>query len=194
MGEKFVRKPVSNFFIKKSLQIGLIIKIMSTALISSIVSSGALLFVYYMKYKTVVVYRMDMITDDIIRDNIINLVIPTLIISSVVGLIVAAGIGLYASRKYAVPIYKIENWASMILKGNMGAVLKFREYEEMKELSEKCNEVTAKLRTTLLEIRSKAKVLQDTYPQNLDVESIIAVLDKMELGGNKDKEKEKVKS
>ena len=192
MGEKFVRKPFGNFFIKKALQIRLIIKVMVAALISSIVSSGALLLVYYMKYETVVVYQWNQVNNELMRENIINLLIPTLVISSLVGLLVAAGIGLYASRKYAVPIYKIENWAAMLLKGNMGAVLKFREHEEMRELSEKCNEVTAQLRTTLLEIKYKVKTLRDTYPQNTDIESIAAVLNKIELTG--EVKKDKVKS
>jgi methyl-accepting chemotaxis protein len=183
MGEKIVRKPIGNFFIKKALQIRLIVKVMIAALVSSILSSGALLLVYYLRYETVVVYQWNQVNNELMRENIINLLLPTLAISSLVGLIVAAGIGLYASRKYAVPIYKIENWASMILNGNMGAVLKFREHEEMRELSEKCNEVTAMLRNTLLEIKDKVKVLQDTYPQDSDIESLAAVLDKMELSG-----------
>jgi len=191
MGEKFVRKPFGNFFIKKSLQIRLILKVMFVAIISSIISSGTLLFVYYMKYQTVVVYQWNQVDNELMRENIINLILPSLVISTLVGLIVAVGIGLYASRKYAVPIYKIENWAAMLLKGNLAAVLRFREREEMRELSEKCNEVTAKLRATLLEIRAKAEVLQNTYPQNSDVEFIADTLGKMELGGGMKKEKSK---
>jgi len=184
MGEKFVRKPFGNFFIKRALQIRLIMKVMIVALFSSIVSSGALFLVYYMKYKTVVVYQWNQVNNELMRENIINLILPSLVISTLVGLVVAFGIGLYASRKYAVPVYKIENWASMILKGNMNAVLKFREHEEMSELSAKCNEVTAKLRSTLFEIKSRVKDLQKTYPQNPDIETIAVELDKMELSGS----------
>jgi len=182
MSEKFVRKPFGNFFIKKSLQIRLIMKVMIVALISSIVSAGSLLFVYYMKYETVVVYQWNQVNNELMRENIINLILPSLVISTLAGLIVAFGIGLYASRKYAVPIYKIENWASMLLRGNLAAVLRFREREEMKELSERCNEATMKLRATLIEIKSKVKNLQNTYPQDSDVGDIVAAFGKMELG------------
>ncbi|MCL2690372.1 MAG: hypothetical protein FWE57_11090 [Chitinispirillia bacterium] len=192
MSEKFVRKPFSNFFIKKALQIRLIVKVMIVALISSIVSAGALLFVYYMRYETVVVYQWNQVNNELMRENIINLILPSLVISTLVGLVVAGGIGTYASRKYAVPIYKIENWAAMLLKGNLAAVLRFREREEMKELSEKCNEVTAKLRVTLIEIKSKVKNLQDSYPQNSDIESIAEVLGKMELGEEVKKENQRL--
>jgi len=181
MTEKFVRKPLGNFFIKKSLQLRLIMRVAAVALISSVVSSGALLLVYYMRYETVVVYQWNQVNNELMRENIINLLLPTLIISSVAGLIVAVGIGFYASRKYAVPIYKMEQWVALLLKGKMTAGLKFREHEEMRELSKKCNELSASLCGTLLEIKNKVDVLQNTYPLDSDVKSIAATLNKMEL-------------
>lgn len=187
--EKFVRKPVGNFFIKKSLQLRLITKVVLASLISTIVSSGSLLLVYYLKYHTVVVYQWDQISDELNREHILHLILPTLVISSVVGILVAIGIGLYASRKYAVPIYKIEQWASMLLKGKMTALLRFREREEMKELSEKCNELGGKLRSNLLEIKKRVERLEANGPENENLTAISSILADMELEENEPKKK-----
>jgi signal transduction histidine kinase len=122
-------------------------------------------------------------TNDIQKEHILNLMLPVLVISAAVGVVVAFGIGLYASRKYAVPIYKIEQWASMLQSGKMSAILRFREYDEMKELSQKCNELGALIRGTLLDIRTKVKTMLDSGADNPELEAIIQKLDLMELTG-----------
>ena len=176
-----LRKPVGNFFIKKSLQIGLIIKVMVVALVSVIISSGMLLLYYRMQYKATVFYAWNLDDNDLAKQQILGLILPTLIISSAAALLVAFCIGLYASRKYAVPVYKIEQWASMLMGGKMTAILKFREQEEMKELSQKCNEVGTFFRETLIDIKTKVRAAQDAGVKNPDLESIAAKLDAMEL-------------
>ncbi|MFP4012993.1 MAG: hypothetical protein ACLFVQ_02835 [Chitinispirillaceae bacterium] len=187
--EKFVRKPVGNFFIKKSLQLRLITKVVLASLVSTIVSSGSLLLVYYLRYHTVVVYQWDQISDELNREHIFHLILPTLIISSVVGILVSIGIGLYTSRKYAVPIYKIEQWTSMLLKGKMTALLRFREKEEMKELSERCNELGGKFRSDLLEIKKRVESLEADGPGSEDLKAISSILAQMELEEKPSQEK-----
>lgn len=141
MTEQFHRKPLSNFFIKRSLQIRLIIKIVIAALLATIICSCTLLIVYYLRYNSVLLYTMDQLTN-LNKENIIFIILPSLLISSLVNFIVAVCLGLYASRKYAVPIYKLEQWARMIRQGKISAQIRFREREEMKELSDDCNELT----------------------------------------------------
>ena len=164
--EKIIRKPIGNFFIKKSLQIRLIVKIVIAALTSTLVSSGSLIVVYYLKYQTVVVYQLDKVTQDLSREHIIFLILPTLLMSSIVSLIVAFGVGLYSSRKYAVPIYKLEQWASLLLQGKFTVLLRFREKEEMKELSDKCNQLAADMHERYIKIRRLAELLKQSDPDS----------------------------
>ena len=103
MTEQFHRKPLSNFFIKRSLQIRLIIKIVIAALLATIICSCTLLIVYYLRYNSVLLYTMDQLTN-LNKENIIFIILPSLLLSSLVNFIVAVCLGLYASRKYAVPI------------------------------------------------------------------------------------------
>ena len=78
----------------------------------------------------------------------------------------AFGIGLYSSRKYAVPIYKLEQWVTLLQQGKMGAMLRFREKEEMKDLSDKCNMLAADLRFKFMEIRKEIDKLKQTDPSS----------------------------
>jgi len=162
MSSKVSRKPLGNFFIKKSLQLRLIKKIALAALLSTLASSGSLIVVYYLKYQTVIVYQLDKVSQDLNREHIIYLILPTLLVSALVSILVSFGIGLYASRKYAVPIYKLEQWATLLLNGKLSALLRFREKEEMKELSDKCNQLATGMRERFIEIKHLAERLKDT--------------------------------
>jgi hypothetical protein len=105
--QKVVRKPISNFFIKKSLQIRLITKIVIAALASTLLTAACLIVVYYLKYQTVVVYQLDKLSQELTREHIIFLIFPTLLMSSLVSLIMAFGIGLSHRENMR---YPFTNW------------------------------------------------------------------------------------
>jgi methyl-accepting chemotaxis protein len=181
MAKAVIRRPIGNFFIKRALQIRMIKNIVLAAIVSTIVSSSTLFFVYYLRYKTVVVYQLDQLTQELSRENILTLILPALLISALLSLILALGIGLYSSRKYAVPIYKLEQWLSLLLEGKIGAVLQFREKDEMRDLSYKCNALGVEMQKTFIEIRSK---VQDLKEQNLAPEIVVdfeKILSKIEI-------------
>jgi len=159
----------------------LIVNVMTASIVSSIVAAGTLLLVYFYKYDTTVIYMFDEFSNVLRKESIVSLILPSLVISSAVGLILAFGIGLYASRKYAVPVFKIEQWASNLLNGKMTATLAFREKEEMKDLSDKCNELGAMFREVMVGIRRDVKALQDAGVNNPEVAAIADSLGKMEL-------------
>lgn len=180
MSSMVSRKPIGNFFIKKSLQLRLIRKIAIAALLSTLVSSGSLLLVYYLKYRTVIVYQLDKISQDLNREHIVYLILPTLLVSALVAIIVAFGIGLYSSRKYAVPIYKLEQWATLLTNGKMSALLRFREKEEMKGLSDRCNQLATGMRERFIELKhltDKLKENENTAPVAEELKKILKDLD-----------------
>lgn len=181
---KKARRPIGNFFIKKALQVRLIIKIVVAALLSTVLSSVSLILVYYVKYKTVIVYQLDKLTQELNREHIIFLILPTLVVSAAVSVIVAFGIGLYASRKYAVPIYKLEQWASLLKSGKLGAMLRFREKEEMKELSDKCNQLSKEIMDRFLQIKNLSKTLKENDSTVSIANSIEKALEGLDLEPN----------
>jgi methyl-accepting chemotaxis protein len=161
MAKAVNRRPIGNFFIKKSLQLRMIKNILFSAIVSTLVASSTLFLVYFWRFKTIVVYQLDKATQELSRENILDIILPALIISALISLFLAFGIGLYSSRKYAVPIYKIEKWLSLLLQGKLSATLQFREKEEMKDLSDKCNTLSIELQKTFHEIRIKVQHLKD---------------------------------
>lgn len=175
------RRAIGNFFIKRSIQIRLIKNIVFSGIISTIVSSSSLFFVYYLRYKTVVVYQLDRITQDLSRESIFNILLPTLAISAIVSIILSLGIGLYSSRKYAVPIYKLEQWVSLLLKGKLSASLQFREKEEMSELSDKCSNLSKELQKTFIRIRSQIERLKEENASSEAIQNLENVLSAFDL-------------
>jgi methyl-accepting chemotaxis protein len=182
MPSKASRKPIGNFFIKKSLQIRLIRNIVIAALLSTVVSYASLILVYYLKYQTVIVYQLDKLTQELNREHIIFLILPTLLVSAVVSLLVSFGIGLYSSRKYAVPIYKLEQWAALLCNGKMSATLRFREKEEMKELSDTCNRLSVELRERFTNLHKLANRLKEQEPESAVAADIEKSLVDIDLG------------
>ena len=182
MGNAAARKPIGNFFIKRSLQIRLIIKIMFAVFLSTVISSFSLILVYFLKYDTVIVYQLNTMTQELSREHIIFLILPALVISSIVNLIVAFGIGLYASRKYAVPVFKLEQWANLLFQGKMTAMLRFREQDELKELTTKCNQVSVKLCETFGEIKKQLELVKSGTDKGLALASIEEIVNTIDLG------------
>ncbi len=193
MGKKYSRKPISNFFIKKELQIRLIKRIVVAVLIATIVSVATLLLTYLVKYKSTVIYQVTFESVDSSgeseeagasisdRERITSLVLPSILISGIINIIIAIGIGLYASRKYAVPIFKLEQWVKLLQEGQMAAKLRFREKEEMKELSDGCNQLSDELRNKFDQISKYTKELEKEATGSEVAKKIQNVLDSMEL-------------
>jgi len=184
MPDKYPRKPIGNFFIKKDLQIRLIAKIVLSVLLATVVFAVTLLITYHIMYSSAAFYQVTLakgapeIGD---RLKIVTILLPSMCISAVVNVLLAVCVGLYASRKYAVPIFKLEKWASLLLEGKFTAVLRFREKDEMKELSDKCNACTQLIRNKLLTIRDLANRLAKDGPVSEPLKQIQAEIGLMEL-------------
>lgn len=193
MQKENTRKPISNFFIKKELQIRLIKKIVLAVILATVVSLATLLLSYLVKYKSTVIYQVTFETVSekdkggesgasiSNRGRITSLILPSIIISGIVNIIIAICIGLYASRKYAVPVFKLEQWAKLLNRGQMNAQLLFREKEEMKELSESCNALTDDLRAKFHQIEKLTKELKEMEESPEAVKKIQDILDTVEF-------------
>lgn len=158
----------------------MIVKIVVAALLATIICSCTLLLVYYLKYNSVLLYQMDQLTN-LTKENIIFIILPSLLISSLLNFILALALGFYASRKYAVPVYKLEQWAKMIRQGKISAQIQFREREELKELSDDCNTLTSDLRAKFIAIKSQAMILKNKVKNSPELDKIEEVLDSLEL-------------
>jgi hypothetical protein len=182
MNTKFHRKPIANFFVKKPLQVQMIFNIVTVVLLTTILSFASMVVIYILRYNTTLVYQLDKVTLGLSRtDNIVYLILPTLLFSALVNLLLAFGIGFYASRKYAIPIYKLEQWCTLLLKGKLTAMLLFREKEEFKDLSSKCNELTNLFRDRFTSIKHEVAKLKQENPDSPSVKKIEQAIEGFDL-------------
>ncbi len=158
----------------------MILKIVFAALLATIICSCTLLLVYYLKYNSVLLYQMDQLTN-LTKENIIFIILPSLLISSLLNFVLALSLGFYASRKYAVPVYKLEQWARMIQQGKISAQIQFREHSELKELSDDCNTLTSNLRNKFMIIKNQTMILKDKVKDSTELKKIDEVLNSLEL-------------
>ena len=171
MNKTFVRKPIANFFILKDLQVRLITKILITVLASTAITLCSLLLVYFIQFRSVLFYQLNY-DQELTKENILGIILPSLLISAVVNILVGLCVGLYASRKYAVPIYKLEQWAKLLRHGHLSARLMFREREEMNELSTQCNLLAEEMREKIAQI---SKHVQNALKSGANGEDITAI-------------------
>ena len=109
MPDQNVRQPVKNFFIKKSIQIKVIAKILFIILATALLTTVTVSLVYNSKSQSGSFYYMSNDTkQDLELKNILEVILPSVIGAQLVTLLIGLGIGLFSSRKIAVPIYKFE--------------------------------------------------------------------------------------
>lgn len=156
---------------------------MVAVLIATLTSSAILLVTYFIKFQSVAFYRviLNHNLDIPPRENIVFIILPSLIASVLVNLLVALCIGFYASRKYAVPVYKLEQWADLLKKGYIAAKLRFREKDEFKELSTNCNALATSLQVRFLAIQTECALLRAQHPDSESVKKIEAQLAELKL-------------
>ena len=63
----------------------------------------------------------------------------------------------------------------------MSAVLRFREKEEMKDLSSICNQLSTEIREKFLRIRRQSELLKQADPNSAIAEEIDKIINTMEL-------------
>jgi hypothetical protein len=157
---KSLRKPISNFFIKRSLQTSIIVQVLFLMVLTSVLTCVILGWFYNTKSQVGSFYYM---SNDVMQDleltNILGIILPALVAAQAVSLLIAFGIGLISSRKVAVPIYKIEKWASQMRTGNLNALLVFREKERRatRELTGEINGVSEFYKGVLSEVSAAAE-------------------------------------
>ena len=177
---QYNRKPLGNFLIKKDLQIRLITKIVVSVLISTIVTAAALMIVYIMKYQNIPIYEVSNMAD-LDKVSIHYILLPPLIVSVCVNIIIGIAVGFYASRKYAIPVYRLEKWAEQIDQGLLTSKMQFREKEEMKELCRDCNNLAEGIRQKFIFIDENIRELEKKSRPPIAVKNIRTVLSGMKL-------------
>jgi methyl-accepting chemotaxis protein len=161
MSDQNIRQPVRNFFIKKSMQIKIIAKILFIILITALFTTVTVSLVYNSKSQGGSFYYMSNDTkQDLELKNILEVILPSVIGAQLITLFIGLGIGLFSSRKIAVPIYKFEKWVSQLKTGNLNTRIEFREKAEMEDLTHECNTLADFYRKKFLAIDEAVSAIE----------------------------------
>lgn len=178
MPRKSVRHPFRNFFLKKRLQLQIFFTVLGMVLVTSIFTTVILAIIYNAKAKGGnFFYMSNNVMQDLELTSILGLVLPALIAAQAVTLIIGAGVGLFSSRKAAVPVYKLEKWASQIKKGHLKTQLGFREENSMKDLEIQCNALSDSYLHTFKDIDTALRNIEEdnTYKSPLTADSVLKI-------------------
>lgn len=161
-------------------------QIILTTLIAGVITLSILIFIYNSKSQAGSFYYM---SNDIMQDlelkNILGIILTPIITVEFVAILVSFVIGLFSSRKVAVPLYKIEKWVADLSKGKLNTELAFREEDHLADLSEKCNSAIELYRKNLARINLLAENISrnpaDQTQVCKDISAIREILGKFEL-------------
>jgi methyl-accepting chemotaxis protein len=161
MTQRNERHPFRHFFIKKSMQLKIIFKILFVVLLSAVITTAAVTFLYESKSRNGSFYYMSNDTrQDLELKNILEFILPSVVAAQAFSIAIGLGIGLFSSRKIAVPIYKFEKWVSQLKSGNLNTKISFREDEEMRELTEECNVMAEHYRQVFKKIHEEIALIE----------------------------------
>ncbi len=90
--------------------------------------------------------------DNLVRQGIWELVLPSFIIAEFIAVLAALFLSLNASRRISVPLYKMNQFAMALQEGDLRFRMHFRKDDELEELAASCNGVVDKLAVTLKEV------------------------------------------
>jgi methyl-accepting chemotaxis protein len=159
--QRIVRQPFKHFFIKKSIQYKIIAEIVFVIASTALLTTATLTFLYNVKAKNGTFYYMSNDTkQDLELKGVLELILPSVVGAQVFSILIGLGIGLFSSRKIAVPIYKFEKWVMQLKNGNLNTKISFRENEEMKDLTVECNALAEYYKNAFLQIEDCLKILE----------------------------------
>jgi len=154
---------LKNFFLKKDLQLRYIAKIVSFIVFTAALTIAVLGFVYHIKGGDGYFYFMpNDLSQDLIRQSMLKTILPALIIAELLSVLIGIVIGFISSRKFAVPIYKIEQWAGLLTAGKYGAQITFREKDEFVTLTRECNNLSNSLKERFSSIEAQIGVIENS--------------------------------
>jgi methyl-accepting chemotaxis protein len=167
MTQRNARQPFRHFFLKKSMQYKIIAEIVFVVLLTALVTTVSLTFMYNSKSKSGTFYYMSNdAKQDLELKNVIEVILPSVVGAQLFSIIIGLGIGLFSSRKMAVPIYKFEKWVSQLKNGNLNTKISFRENEEMKDLTLQCNALAHYYKEVFKDIDAAVQTLENSSANN----------------------------
>jgi methyl-accepting chemotaxis protein len=151
---KINRKPIRNFVFEPKIQWPQIVRNGLMAFFTSMGTGGAILLIYYREFGDSSIYVMDRNSAFFPLDHtgLLPLLTPAVAGTTIAGMLLGWLLTLGASRRIALPIFKVEQWTQKVSEGNLHLRLSFRDSDRLESLAEGCNSVVDTFRDVLMDL------------------------------------------
>lgn len=179
------RHPIRNFIILPDVQWPYIIRILALVNLSGVLMATTICAFFYWRYENGPLMDseagMEMVNENLmsvlVEENLMDVVIPAFVVSDVVSLLIGLWLALYFSRKVSVPIYRVKQWAEMMVAGDLACRLKFRPGDDLQALEDACNKVGGHYASVIEDLRRQiAEVDSSDSPK---IQGIKSTLDRL---------------
>jgi methyl-accepting chemotaxis protein len=146
---RVTRKPLGNFVFEPKVQWPQIVRNGLMALFTSLGTGGGILWIYHKEFGDASIYIMDRnsVLFPLDHSGLLAVLTPAVAGPAVAGVLLGWLLTLGASRRIALPIYKVKQWAEKVSEGDLHARLGFRPGDGLESLAESCNSVVDTVRS-----------------------------------------------
>lgn len=145
MGEEtrqlLARKPLRNFVFYPAIQWPQILRNCLLVVITAVLAGVMIMALYRFEYGSTSIYVMDRNSAffPLEQTTLLALVLPALSAALLLAVLIGWMLALSASRRIALPIFKVIQWTRQVADGNLRAKLAFRPGDKLDELARSCN-------------------------------------------------------
>jgi methyl-accepting chemotaxis protein len=153
------RKPLRNFIFLPVVQWPQIVRNGLLALFTSGGTGLSILYIYHREFGNASIYLMDdnMAFYPLEHQQLLSMLLPAILGPALAGLLLGWLLTLGASRRFALPIYKVEQWARRVSEGDLHVRLGFRKHDRLDDLANRCNETVDRFREGIQELHRLAE-------------------------------------
>lgn len=141
---------------------------------ATILSTGAILGVFFFKYqfggadlKNIIIVITEKGTTDV--SSFFNIILTPLIGANVLVLCIIVPYSLFYSHRIAGPIFRLEQSIDLMLGGEMDFVISLRKNDEFKYLGDKMNSLIDYLRRNIGEVKSSYRLMEEKVKKMSDM-------------------------
>lgn len=170
------RKPLANFVFYPAIQWPQILRNCLLVTVTALLTGLMIVLLYQWQYGSTSLYVMDQESAffPLERRSLLILLLPALVSAIVMAILLGWLLALAASRRIALPIFKVIQWSKHVADGNLRTQLAFRPGDRLDELARSCNTALEQVRSGLEDLRDFEKEEELTEAQRQKIRLILA--------------------
>jgi len=164
--ERGMKRRRKRYIIEGNFQARFILRFILVIVGATLLSTGAILGLFYFKYQTggtdlsslIIVITPE---GETTVAGLFQVILMPLIAANLLVLCIVIPFSLLYSHKVAGPIYRLEQSMELLINGDMDFIITLRKNDEFKYLADKMNALIDYMRRNISEVRASNRILRD---------------------------------